>query len=343
MAEKKTGILTNLDDTDLINAEIKKQYGTDIVVPAKNVLDEPVRIVPLSPKLDLILSGGVPDGTFCTFTGPSGCGKTTLGLHYAAKCQRPEYGSREVFYINVEGRLKHVNLKGIPGLNLEKLHIIGSHKKKILSAQEYLKISEDILRAISNCVVIIDSYSALCHENELIGDVGMSTRGAGGYTLLAQFLRQMCNVVPVMKSNVIGITHLMANVSSPYGGLTEKSGNALTFHADIRLKAKKVEAWKAGEKQIGQVITWQCIKSALGGPGGEVEGYLRYGKGIDELHELLVTAIDFGLISVVGKGWHTLNFLNSEKIQGEENLNKMFRESLELRQALETKMKEITK
>jgi hypothetical protein len=41
-------------------------------------------------------------------------------------------------------------------------------------------------------------------------------------------------------------------------------------------------------------------------------------------------------------GWHTLNFLNSEKVQGEENLNKMFRESAELRKALEIKMKEIT-
>lgn len=318
-SKKKKDILTNLEDIDLLTKSLIKDYGDNVVVPANSIVDSKSYIVPISPRLDLVLNGGIPDGTWITPTGPAGCGKTTLALHYAAKCQRPEYGSREVFYLDVEGRLKKINLLGIPGLDLKKFHAIRSHKKKILSGQEFLRIAENILRAISHAVVIIDSYSALCHESELVGDVGMSTRGAGGYTLLSQFCRQMCNIVPVMQSNVIGITHLMANVGSPYGGFVEKSGTSLTFHADIRLKAVRVKTWEVAGKNrpIGQVVTWHCTKSALGGPGGEVESYIRYGKGIDELYELMQMAIDVGMIEVSARGgWHTFKFLQDKKLQG---------------------------
>jgi recombination protein RecA len=338
---KEKGLLTNVEDTNLINDNLRKTYGDNVVTPGDTIVDEDTRIVPLSPRLDLI-THGVPDGTWMTVTGVSGCGKTTLALHYAAKAQRPEYGNREVYYIDIEGRLKKINLKGIPGLNMKKFHAVRSHKKRILSGQEYLKAAEDVLKGVSNVVVIIDSYSALCHENELMGDVGMSTRGSGGYTLLSQFCRQMCNVVPVMKSNVIGITHLMANVGSPYGGLMEKSGTSLTYHADIRIKAKKFVPWAVGSgektKRVGQIVTWLCEKSAMGGPGGEVDGYIRYGKGIDELYELILVAVDSGLIEEAGAGWHTITY-TGEKFHGGEKLYQMLLENELARNELLNRLK----
>lgn len=341
MAEKAKLVISN--NTDAVHKSIQSAYGDYVVIPGEAVLDESVRIVPVSPRLDLALNGGIPDGTWITSTGKAGCGKTTLALHYAAKCQRPEYGDREVYYLDIEGRLKKINLQGIPSLRMDKFHAIRSHKKKILSGQDFLKIGEDILRGVENCVLIIDSYSALCHESELVGEVGMSTRGAGGYTLLSQFCRQMCNVVPVMKSNVIGITHLMANVTSPYGGFTEKSGTSITYHADIKLKAKKFDFLEDSRKRIiGQKVTWFCEKSALGGPGGEVEGYIRYGKGIDELYELLMMAKDIGLITETTRGgWHSLDFSAGEKIQGAEVVYQTIAGDLQLKGLLEQKLKEM--
>ncbi len=336
--EKKGDVLTNLNSVELINKNIQKEYGDNAVIEATSIIDENTRIVPVSPKLDLILGGGIPDGTMITATGLSGCGKTTFALHYASKCQSKEYGDREVFYLDVEGRLKKVNLKGIPNLNLSKFHVIRSHKKKIFSGQEYLQIAENILRAMPGCVVIIDSYSAICHENELTGDVGMSTRGAGGYSIISQFCRQMCNVVPVMKSNVVGITHLMANVGNPHGGLAEKSGFSITYHADIRLKAKSFEPWRPGgdkTKPVGQVVKWVCQKSALGAPYGETEGYIRYGKGIDELYELFTLSIELGLIAVSkAGGWHTLTFHGDQKIQGAENVYELLTKDKAIREKL---------
>ena len=45
--------------------------------------------------------------------GPAGSGKTTTALQIAANAQKEAYGSRDVWYINVEGRLNRKNLEGI--------------------------------------------------------------------------------------------------------------------------------------------------------------------------------------------------------------------------------------
>jgi RecA/RadA recombinase len=149
-------------------------------------------------------------------TGQPKCGKTTTSLDFAANAQKPEYGSgsykdgRMVYYLNIEGRLKKRDLEGIPGLNLEKFDVIGSQTGKILRAEEYLQIAERIINQEPGCVVIIDSYSALCTEAEITSDMDKMQR-ADGAKLLAKFCRKVANVIPVNKNIVIGITHLMGN------------------------------------------------------------------------------------------------------------------------------------
>jgi RecA/RadA recombinase len=155
---------------DKISAMIKKQYGAnDIYVPGSEVANEERIIIPLSPKLNIILNGGIPEGTWATFTGKPKSGKTTLALHFATKVQRPEYGSREVYYFDIERRLKKMNLIGTPGLNLEKFHVIRSTKQKILSAQDFLMIAEHILRTMPHVLIIIDSYSPFTLEVRVYG------------------------------------------------------------------------------------------------------------------------------------------------------------------------------
>ena len=345
MAEKKEKeeVLSCSNDTEALDKALKKQYGIDVISPASNIIDKEARVVSISPRIDALTNGGFPEGTFITLSGNSGCGKTTLALHYAAKCQSKEYGEREIYFLNVEGRLKKINLQGIPNLNLEKFHVIGSSKKMILSAQDYLQIAENIIKDIENCVIIIDSYAALSHEKEQTGDVGMSTRGAGGYSILAQFFRQICNIVPLMKSNVIGTNHLMANIGSPYGGLMEKGGTAIPFHSDIRLRAKTFQPWRVGgedSKIIGQITTWSCLKSALGAGCGEIESYIRYGKGIDELFELISTAKEFGLIEISG-AWHYFKYDENQKAHGAEKAYQLLATDEKLRNKLYAKLKEM--
>jgi recombination protein RecA len=327
--------------TEKIDALIKKQYGvSEICVPGELVANEERLVIPLSPKLNIILNGGIPEGTWITFTGKPKSGKTTLALHFAAKVQRPEYGGREVYYLDIERRLKKMNLVGTPGLNLNKFHVIRSTKEKILSAQDFLMLAEHILRTMPHVLIIIDSYSALCHSAEQSADVGTPVLGMGSYTLLAQFCRQMSQVVPVMESNVLGITHIMANIGAMghASKTTEKGGNAIVYQGDIKLKAKFHSPWKLGStdnaRQIGQIVSWSCEFSALGSPGQEIESYIRYGRGIDELYELISCGLDLGIVEKNGS-WY---IINDQKVQGAENVHRFFLENPKLAKELEDKV-----
>jgi recombination protein RecA len=313
--------------------DVTKQFGSDIMLSASALVDRKNVIIPVSPSLDIILSGGVPEGSFVILTGQPKCGKTTTSLDFAATAQKPEYQGdlkkpRHVYYLNIEGRLKKRDLEGIPGLDLSRFDIIGSQQGKILHAEEYLQIAERIINEEPGSVLIIDSYSALCTEAEITSDMDKMQR-ADGAKLLAKFCRKVANVIPVNKNIVIGITHLMGNPTGYGAEFKEKSGQAIAYQTDIKLRAKTFKPWLLGadNTQIGQEIEWQVACSALGPPGATITSYIRYGQGIDKCMELISLAVDLGLINK-GGAWYTIDGVK-EKFQGTEKLRTYFLENHE--------------
>jgi recombination protein RecA len=307
--------------------DVTKQFGSDIMLNGNAIVDKSTMIIPVSPSLDIVLNGGIPEGSFVVLTGQPKCGKTTTSLDFASTAQKKEYAhgsfkdGREVYYLNIEGRLKKRDLEGIPGLDLSKFHVIGSQQGKILHAEEYLQIAERIINEIPGSVLIIDSYSALCTEAEITSDMDKMQR-ADGAKLLAKFCRKVANVIPVNKNVVIGITHLMGNPTGYGAEFKEKSGQAIAYQTDIKLRAKSFKPWtlSADSTQIGQEIEWQVLCSALGPPGGSITSYIRYGNGIDKYTELMNFAVDIGLINK-GGAWYTYE---TEKFQGMEKLRQHF-------------------
>jgi recombination protein RecA len=250
---------------------------------------------------------------------------TTTSLDFAGTAQGEQYALkdiRNVYYLNIEGRLKKRDLQGIPHLNLDKFHIIGSQTGNILHAEKYLQMAERIINEDPGSVLIIDSYSALCTEAEITSDMDKMQR-ADGAKLLAKFCRKVANVIPVNKNIVIGITHLMGNPTGYGAEFKEKSGQAIAYQTDIKLRAKSFKPWLVGTDnvQIGQEVEWHTQCSALGSPGGNITSYIRYGKGIDKEMELINLAVDIGLINK-GGAWYSLDFLdgNKTKFQGTEKV-----------------------
>lgn len=309
-----------------IKTEVKKDFGDDIILSGNSIVDRKIVVIPVSPALDMVLSGGIPEGSFVVLTGQPKCGKTVTSLDFAATAQRPEYQGasktpREVYYLNIEGRIKKRDLEGIKGLDLERFHVIGSQQGKILHAEEYLQIAEKIINQEPGCVLIIDSYSALCTEAEITSDMDKMQR-ADGAKLLAKFCRKVANVIPVNKNIVIGITHLMGNPTGYGAEFKEKSGQAIAYQTDIKLKAKTFKPWTTGADgtQIGQEVEWQVVCSALGPPGATTTSYLRYGQGIDKYTEIINIACDIGAINK-GGAWYTLTSeKDSPKFQGTEKV-----------------------
>lgn len=306
--------------------DITKSFGDQIILSANAIVDKQSLTIPVSPSLDMILGGGIPEGSFVVLTGQPKCGKTTTSLSFAATAQKPEYQGelkkpRHVYYLNIEGRLKKRDLEGIPDLDLNRFDIVGSQQGKILHAEEYLQIAERIINEEPGSVMIIDSYSALCTEAEITSDMDKMQR-ADGAKLLAKFCRKVANVIPVNKNVVIGITHLMGNPTGYGAEFKEKSGQAIAYQTDVKLRAKTFKPWllSADATQIGQEVEWQVVCSALGPPGATATSYLRYGQGIDKQMELIMLACDFGLINK-GGAWYTLDFLEEKiKLQGAEKI-----------------------
>lgn len=303
-----------------VKEDVKKDFGSDVILSGNSIVDRKSIVIPVSPSIDLILQGGIPEGSFVIFTGQPKCGKTTTSLDFAATAQRPEYQGdlkkpRHVYYLNIEGRLKKRDLEGIPGLDLDRFDVIGSQQGKILHAEEYLQIAERLINEEPGCILIIDSYSALCTEAEITSDMDKMQR-ADGAKLLAKFCRKVANVIPVNKNIVIGITHLMGNPTGYGAEFKEKSGQAVAYQTDIKLRAKTFKPWTLGADgtQIGQEVEWIAQCSAIGPPGGSITSYLRYGQGIDKQTELVVLACDMGFINK-GGAWYTLDFIEGEKVK----------------------------
>ena len=333
---------------ETLEKSIIKEFGEHIIRSGNSVVDTELVVVPISPCLDIILGGGIPEGSFVIFTGQPKCGKTTTSLHFSAACQKKEYGGefcpegRDIYFFNVEGRLKKRDLEGIPNLNLEKFHVIGSEPGKILSAEDYLQIAEKVINDVPGSVVIIDSYSALCTESEITSGMDKMQR-ADGAKLLAKFCRKIANVVPVNRNIVIGITHLMGNPTGYGAAFKEKSGQAVAYQVDVKLRAKKFSPWMATSDGdlIGQTVEWQVATSSLGPPGQSITSYIRYGAGIDETTELVTLATDLGLIQKAG-AWYKFSFTNEEKppqFQGLEKSRLALIEDSKLKKLLSNSIK----
>jgi recombination protein RecA len=309
-----------------MNKDIIKEYGNVLHDPA-SITDRPLEILSVGPKLDIALGGGVPEGSLFIMTGPEKVGKTVTALTFCANAQK-KY-QRQVYYANIEGRLKKRDLEGISNLDLspDQMQIIGSTEGNILSAEKYLSIVDNVVHTQPGSLAVVDSFSALSSESELTGDLA-DVQVMSVQKILAKFCRRISNALPINRVTVVGITHLMANVQRFGRGKSkiEKSGSALKYQVDVKLHASHSVPLMQGDTQIGQTIHWNIATSAIGPPGQKVESHIRYGKGIWKELEMADLMIDFGLISKAG-AW--LKLPNGEKIQGKANLAKYLEENPE--------------
>ena len=300
------------ENREALKKQIKKKYG-EVIRSGADVFEEikDLKVIPVSPALDYALGGGIREGSWVKVTGDPKTGKTTTALQFAANCQKEEYGSCPIYYVNVEGRLNRNNLEGVNGLDVEKIEVIES-PAETLSAEKYLSIIKDIVMETPGAVIILDSVSSLIAQRDLDEEVRGDYR-PGLQKILSDFTKKMGGIVRNQRAVIIMITHFIANT----GGFSMKKkvsdgGVKIHYQSDTILEIKYIQAWKekvaSEERQVGQVIHWNVVTSPLSGfPGAEAVSYLRYGEGIDRLQELIQQAIDFSIIDVSGS-WFTCDF-----------------------------------
>jgi len=347
------------DYIDQLFTKVTEDYGKGVLVDGDDVVNKEQVIIPWSPCLDQITGGGIQEGSWVGISGEPKTGKTTAALTFAAEAQQPEWamlqpdGSmkcRPIFYSKIEGRLSTEHLKDIKRLNIDKgsFFIIQSCKGKILNAQQHLDILERVIKGIPGAVIIIDSISTLCDEREATGGLGTETRG-GGAKLFSQFLRSNGQIVPINDTIVIGITHIINNTSGFGASRIEKGANAWKYQKDYDVRPVKKEKWVAGKSVLGLRIEWICNTTPIGNPYQTIEGYLRWGVGIDRLFEAIQLGVTANLIVQSGC-WFYMKYLEGKgmakeeapNLQGAEAVYHLLEEHPEWVRALENDLKGMT-
>lgn len=316
--------------------DLEKKYGAGAFISAADFLEEPRNIVSVSPKVDLALGGGIPEGSFVILAGPPKCGKTVTALQIAGKSQ--QQFKRKVFYLNIEGRIKPRDIEGIKCLNPSDMEIIRSHKNedgttRLLYAHEFLEIAEKKLRDNPGCVLIVDSASQLLSQEEGDGDMDAKFR-APGAVLLSKFCKKISNVLPVNDNIVIMIVHIISNTGGLPGQKTKvrSGGNKIQYAVDVDLECthikpimvggtKNKDGDVEGGTQVGQTVFWKTGSTGIAPPGVKFESTIRYGVGIDETAEAIQLGKLVGLIRASGS-WNYLDFLKSHPELFEEGATK---------------------
>jgi recombination protein RecA len=328
-----------------MDKEFVKKYG-DYITSGDKVLEAKrnYKTISISPAIDLALGGGVKEGSWMILSGPPKAGKTTTTMQIIANCQAL---GRKIIYLDVEGRLKEMNFE-VPGIDPSLVQVIRSGDEP-LAAETFLDIARKLVAAKENegCVLVIDSISSLMPSRDLDEDISGMTR-PGLPKILSDFVKKLGQTVPNQKCLVILITHMITNTSGYGKSKMADGGVKIQFQADTRMEVKTVSPWesagssKENKNVIGLKVTWEVLCSSIGAPFKTCDSWIRFGHGIDKVQEIIMIAIDLGLISVAGS-WYNLDFIESEKVklQGQEKVYNYLSERKEFYALLEQKVKEM--
>lgn len=316
---------------------IRKDFG-NVLISADVLKENEGRIIPVTLGLDLALNGGFPEGTAMTLAGVTGSGKTTLALTMISNAQAM---GKKCFYIDAEARLRSELLACIPGIDPSKLTIIRSSEDKFLTGEDYCNIMDTIVSEEKGCFIVVDSTAAFHSEVAASVKFGEARRMTAMPTLMYEFFRKCMAKIHALKSNLVLVTHLQANVGG-YGGPVEVGGNAQKYSASIRMICHgSQEIPDTGSPKTGRISKFKIPKSALGQPG-EAAFPIEYGKGYDYIRDLAELAQQMALIERTG-AWFTISDdkYKEKKIQGLENVMEVLRNDRELSARIDKQIREM--
>jgi recombination protein RecA len=311
---------SNEQHSDIFSETFLSKYGK-IIENGEKVLNDlmELKVVSLSPALDLALGGGIREGSMVVMTGDPKTGKTTTALYFAAKCQAL---GKNVLYFNTEGRITKENFTGIKGLDPSKITIVQStDDQPLVSAEMYLNSLEHCIKNIPELVCIIDSASNMVPQEELDGEIRTGVRNALP-RLLSMFCKRISGDVHRNKAILIFITHNITNTApaSKYSpSKVADCGVMVQYQAGTNMVITHRGKWEVpadSGNHVGQIANWTIKTSASGGkPNSTAESWIRYGLGIDEIQEIAQLATQFSLIKKKGAWYEISQFIDNKNVE----------------------------
>lgn len=310
---------------------IERKYGKGAIMKLSDDARVDVPVIPTgSIGLDLALGiGGIPRGRISEIFGPESSGKTTLTLHIIAECQK--LGGTCAF-IDAEHALDVGYARNL-GVNTDELLIAQPD-----FGEQGLDIADMLVRSGAVDLVVIDSVAALIPQAELEGNMG-ETQVGGHARLMSHAMRRLTGTIHKSRTSVIFINQIRMKIgNTAYGNPeTTTGGNALKFYSSVRIDIRKTKTLKDKEDSYGALTRAKVVKNKMAPPFRVATFDIIFGEGISRAGELLDLGINAGLIEQSGS-WFA--FGNEKLGQGREKIRALINENADLRNELESRVKE---
>ena len=315
---------------DAAVGQIEKQFGKGSIMRlGQNNIVAPVEVISTGAiSIDYALGiGGVPRGRVVEIFGPESSGKTTLALQIIAEAQKK--GGMAAF-VDAEHALDAAYAKKL-GVDLDNLLVSQPD-----NGEQALEIVEVIIRSNSVDVVVVDSVAALVPRAEIEGEMGEAQMGLQA-RLMSQALRKLTGAVSKSKASLIFINQLREKIGVMFGNPeTTTGGRALKFYSSVRVDIRRIGAIKDGEDVVGNRTRVKIVKNKMAPPFREAEFDIMYGEGVSREGDLIDIAVEHKIIEKSG-AWFAYG---GERLgQGRENVKTYLKENVELRSAIDEKVR----
>ncbi|MDC0864869.1 recombinase RecA [Rickettsiaceae bacterium] len=310
-------------------SQIEKNYGKGSVMKLGQCQEMNIESIPTgSVGLDIALGvGGLPKGRIIEIFGPESSGKTTLTLHAIAEAQKK---GGTCAFIDAEHALDPVYAKNL-GVDIDSLIISQPD-----TGEQALEIADTLVRSDAIDMLIIDSVAALVPKAEIDGEMGDSHMGLQA-RLMSQALRKLTASISRTNCTIIFINQIRMKIGVMFGNPeTTTGGNALKFYASVRIDIRRIGAIKDKDEVVGNQTRVKVVKNKVSPPFKTIEFDIIYGQGISKEGELIDLGVSHDFVEKSG-AW--FSYGDTRIGQGRENAKQYLRDSPEIANELEEKIK----
>ncbi|MDP5273514.1 recombinase RecA [Chengkuizengella axinellae] len=314
---------------DMALRQIEKQFGKGSVMKLGESTGTQVETVSSGAlALDIALGiGGFPRGRIIEIFGPESSGKTTVALHAIAEAQK---AGGQAAFIDAEHALDPVYAKKL-GVNIDEMLLSQPD-----TGEQALEIAEALVRSGAIDIIVVDSVAALVPKAEIEGEMGDSHVGLQA-RLMSQALRKLSGAISKSKTIAIFINQLREKVGVMFGNPeTTPGGRALKFYSSVRLDVRRIETLKQGNDMVGNRTRIKVVKNKVAPPFKQAEVDIMYGEGISREGSMVDIGTELDIVNKSG-AWYSYE---GERLgQGRENAKQFLKDSVELAEEIETKIR----
>jgi recombination protein RecA len=317
--------------------KINKDFGDGTIMYFGAKPDQNYQVISTgSLLLDEALGiGGLPRGRIIEIFGWESSGKTTIALNVIANAQKQ--GLR-CLLVDAENAFDPEYAANLGVIVDELQYCQPSYGEQGLEVADRQMINGQV------DIVVIDSVAALVPKAELEGEMGDSKMGLHA-RLMSQACRKMVGTIAQANALVIFINQFRHKIGVVYGSPeVTTGGNALQFYSSIRLEVRRSTSEKNsvmnGDVKEGNQTTVKVIKNKCSPPFRTAQFNIIYGKGIDNMEEVIELAVEKKVIEKAGS-WFSYN--GSKLGQGKETVRDILENNPEMLAEIKTKLFPTTK